>query len=130
MMELPHQFRGEVLRSVQANGLALVDQHTEAGSMLPRHRHEHAWFTFIFAGCYIERLLTYSDRWCSAGMVLWHPLGLLHENCFVTHGHNLNLAFEPKWLASLPHDVSLPVSTHWWEGGLPYRFGLQLSRST
>jgi len=128
MMELSHQFRGKVLRSVQANGLALVDQHTKAGSTLPRHVHEHAWFTFIFAGSYFERL-PYSDRRCTAGMVLWHPPGLVHENCFVSSGHNLNLAFEPKWLASLPHDVSLPVSTHWWEGALPYRFGLQLYRS-
>lgn len=128
MKGLTHQFRGEVLRSVEASGLALVDQHTKGESNLPRHRHEHAWFTFLFAGSYIERL-AYSDRCCSAGMVLWHPPDLVHENCFVTSGHNLNLAFEPKWLASLPRDVSLPANTHCWLGGLPYRFGLQLYRS-
>jgi len=128
MKELAHQFRGDVLRSVQANGVALVDQHTKGGSNLPRHRHEHGWFTFLFAGSYIERLRD-SERCCSAGLVLWHPPGLVHENCFVSSGHNLNLAFEPKWLASLPRDVTLPPSSHWWEGGLPYRFGLQLYRS-
>jgi hypothetical protein len=29
MHELMHEFRGEILRSVQSNGLALVDQHTQ-----------------------------------------------------------------------------------------------------
>jgi hypothetical protein len=50
MHELMHEFRGEILRSVQCNGLALVDQHTQCASILPRHLHSHAWFTFLFAG--------------------------------------------------------------------------------
>ena len=128
MNELTHQFRGEVLRSVEANGMALVDQHTLAGSILPRHRHCHAWFTFLFAGSYIERLPSL-DRCCSAGMVIWHPPGLVHENRFGSDGHNLNLAFEPVWLQCLPPDVTLPSKAHSWESGLPYRFGLELYRS-
>jgi AraC family transcriptional regulator len=128
MNDLTYQFRGEVLRSVQANGLALVDQHTQRGSVLPRHRHNHAWFTFLFAGSYIERL-PLLERRCSAGMVLWHPPGLLHENCFVSNGHNLNLAFSPEWLEGLPPDISLPHEARSWSGGLPYRFGLELFSS-
>jgi AraC family transcriptional regulator len=128
MKELAHQFRGDVLRSLQASGVALVDQHTKIGSNLPRHQHEHGWFTFLFAGSYIERLL-HSDRRCSAGMVLWHPPGLVHENCFISSGHNLNIAFEPRWLANLSPDITLPQTTCCWEGGLPYRFGMRLYRS-
>jgi hypothetical protein len=90
MNELTHQFRGDILRSVQAGGLALVDQHTQRGNILPRHRHVNAWFTFLFAGSYVERLSSL-ERCCSAGMVIWHPADLVHANNFVSNGHNLNL---------------------------------------
>jgi AraC family transcriptional regulator len=127
MNELTHQFRGDILRSVQVNGLALVDQHTQRGGVLPRHCHSHAWFTFLFAGSYIERLRS-SERRCAAGMVIWHPPDLVHENLFISNGHNLNLVFEPWWLESLPPDESLPGKVLTWEGGLAYRFGLELYR--
>ena len=127
MNELTQQFRGDILRSVQSNGLALVDQHTQRGSMLPRHCHSHAWFTFLFSGSYVERLPS-SERRCSAGMVIWHPPGLVHENHFISNGHNLNLVFEPWWLEALPPDASLPGKPLSWEGGLAYRFGLELYR--
>src|SRR5258708_1583831 len=101
-------------------GLALVDQHSKRGSSLPIRSHDHAWFTFPSAGSYIERLPGW-DRPRSAGMVIWHPPDLVHGNCFVSDGHNLNLAFEPLWLESLPPDLSVPSRTHLWDGGLPYR---------
>jgi AraC family transcriptional regulator len=128
MNELTYQFRGEILRSVQTNGLALVDQHTQRDSVLPRHCHTNAWFTFLFAGSYVERLPS-SERRCTAGMVIWHPPDLVHENHFVSNGHNLNLVFEPRWLESLPPDGSPPRKALSWEGGLAYRFGLDLYRS-
>lgn len=127
MNELTHHFRGEIFRSVQAGGLALVDQHTERGSVLPRHRHGHPWFTFLFAGSYIERLPS-SERCCSAGMVIWHPADLVHGNNFVSDGHNLNLVIGPEWLEGLPPDTYLPYGGRSWEGGLPYRVGLELYR--
>jgi hypothetical protein len=128
MNELTHQFRGDILRSVHAGGLALVDQHTQRGNILPRHRHGHAWFTFLFAGSYIERLPSL-ERYRSAGMVIWHPADLVHENDFVSDGHNLNLVVGLEWLEVLPPDISLPDSGRSWEGGLPYRVGLELYRS-
>jgi AraC family transcriptional regulator len=128
MNEMTHQFRGDILRSVQAGGLALVDQHTQQGNILPRHRHGHAWFTFLFAGSYIERLPA-SERRCSAGMVIWHPAGLVHENNFISNGHNLNLVIEPEWLEGLPTDTSLPYGARLWDGDLPYRIGLELYHS-
>jgi AraC family transcriptional regulator len=127
MNKMSQQFRGDILRSVQARGLALVDQHTQRGSILPRHRHGHAWFTFLFAGLYIERFSSLERR-CSAGMVIWHPAGLVHENNFVSDGHNLNLVIGPEWLEGLPPDISLPDSARSWEGGSPYRIGLELYR--
>jgi AraC family transcriptional regulator len=128
MNQLAHQFRGKVHRAVEANGLAVVDQHTQRGGILPRHRHGHAWFTFLFAGSYVERLPSF-EHCCSAGMVIWHPAGLVHENSFVTDGHNLNLVLWPEWLKSLPPDISLPDTARSWEGGVPYRTGLELYRS-
>jgi AraC family transcriptional regulator len=128
MNQLAHQFRGEVHRAVEANGLAVVDQHTQRGSILPRHRHGHAWFTFLFAGSYVERLPSL-ERCCAAGMVIWHPAGLVHENNFVSDGHNLNLVLWPEWLKGLPPDIALPDTARSWEGGLPYRIGLELYRS-
>lgn len=128
MNELTRQFRGEIRRSIQANGLAVVDQHTLGGSVLPRHRHSHAWFTFLFAGSYIERLPSL-ERCCSAGMVIWHPPGLVHENNFVSDGHNLNLAIDLDYLKGLPSDITFPDRARSWEDGLPYRCGLELYRS-
>jgi AraC family transcriptional regulator len=127
MNDLTRQFRGEIHRAVEADGLALVDQHTQCGATLPKHRHGHAWFTFLFAGSYIERLPSL-ERCCSAGMVIWHPADLVHENNFVSNGHNLNLVIGPEWLEGLPPDISLPDSGRSWEGGLPYRVGLELYR--
>lgn len=127
MKNLTCQFRGEIHRSVEADGLALVDQHTRRGTMLPQHRHSLAWFTFLFAGSYIERS-TASERHRSAGTVVWHPPGLFHENNFVSDGHNLNLVLAPEWLKTLPTDLTLPDKSRTWQGGLPYRFGLELYR--
>lgn len=115
------------MRSAQANGLVLVDQHTQRASILPRHCHRRPWFTFLFAGSYIERLRS-AERCCSAGMVIWHPPELVHENYFISDGHNLNLVFEPEWLKSLPADAALPDKAVAWDGGLAYRFGLELYR--
>ena len=108
--------------------VARSHQHTQRGSMLPRHRHGHAWFTFLFAGSYVERLPSL-ERCCSAGMVIWHPAGLVHANSFVSDGHNLNLVLDPNWLKGLPPDTSLPETARSWTGGLPYRIGLELYRS-
>jgi AraC family transcriptional regulator len=61
-------------------------------------------------------------------MVIWHPADLVHANDFVSDGHNLNLVIEPEWLEDLPSDISLPDSARSWEGGSPYRIGLELYR--
>ena len=128
MENLREHFRGNVLRSVQANGLALIDQHWKGGESLPKHHHDHAWFTFIFAGSYVERLFN-SERCCSAGTVIWHPHDLRHANCFMNDGHNLNLVLAFDWLATLPPDVSISDKEVLWKGGLPYSLGLELYRS-
>lgn len=127
MSDLTYEFRGQMLRSVQANGLAVIDQHTESGTTLPRHHHSDGWFTFLLAGSYVERLAS-SQRSCSAGMVIWHPPGLVHENNFVSKGHNVNLVLGQKWMENLPADVALPHNDCSWQDGLPYRLGLDLYR--
>lgn len=116
------------MRSVEKGGLVVMDQKWTAGSSLPRHCHDHAWCTFLFAGHYLERLPSF-ERACHAGMVIWHFPGLVHENCFVSDGHNFNVAFEPEWLETLPPDARPPCIARVWEGGAPYRLGLELYRS-
>jgi AraC family transcriptional regulator len=128
MNGLTHRFRGEMLRSIQANGLALVESRFHRGTIVPRHRHNSAYISFLFAGSYIERLPSL-ERCCSAATVIWHPPGEAHEDRFVSDGHILNLAFNPEWLEDLPPDVTLPDKACSWEGGLPYRLGLDLYRS-
>ena len=61
-------------------------------------------------------------------MVIWHPPRLVHENYFISDGHNLNLVFEPEWLESLSPDATLPCKAVSWDDGLAYRFGLELYR--
>jgi AraC family transcriptional regulator len=128
MSAIEQQFRGGTLRMVQEGGLALLDQKWTHGTSLPAHGHDHAWFTFVFAGEYVERLSSF-DRVCRAGSVIWHPPGLVHENRFLSDGHNFNLVFDPEYRDMLPPDVRLPAKEGVWAGGVPFRFGLELYRS-
>ena len=128
MTHIEQQFRGGTLRLVHEGGLTLMDQTWTRGTSLSTHRHDHAWFTFVFAGQYVERLPSF-DRVCRAGCVIWHPPGLVHENRFLSDGHNFNLAFDPGYREMLPSDVRLPAKERVWEDRVPYRFGLELYRS-
>jgi AraC family transcriptional regulator len=128
MHELVKQFRGELLRSIHAGGLALVESRFHRGTIVPRHRHDHAYLSFLFAGSYFERLPSL-ERGCSAATVIWHPPGEAHEDRFVSEGHILNLAFSAAWLKDQPPEIALPDKARSWEGGLPFRFGLELYRS-
>lgn len=125
--KLLHQFPGGTLRSAERSGLVAMEQTWKAGTFLPRHCHDHAWFTFLFAGNYVEHLPSF-ERTCHAGMVIWHPPGLVHENHFADGGHNFNLAFDVEWLEKLPPDLRLSASTRVWQGGTAYLLGLQLYR--
>jgi AraC family transcriptional regulator len=125
MNALSNRFRGETLRSIQMNGLALVESRFRRGTIVPKHHHDQAYISFLFAGAYIERL-TSTERCCCAAAVIWHPPDESHEDRFVSDGHILNLAFKDEWLEDLPPEVTLPDKACWWEGGLPYRFGLEL----
>jgi len=66
------------------------------------------------------------DRHYSAATVVWHPAGEIHEDRFVNDGHILFLAFKDEWLKTLPADLLLRNQGCSWEGGLLYRFGLEL----
>ena len=74
------------------------------------------------------RARTLSDCLPWSVIVIWHPADLVHANNFVSDGHNLNLVIGPDWLEGLPSDISLPACDRLWEGGLPYRIGLELYR--
>src|SRR5258708_22956806 len=125
MRELARQFRGEQLRSVEANGLDLVESGFCRGGVLPSHRHHHAFISFLLAGSHIQRLPSH-ERHCAAATVVWHPAGELHEDHFVSDGHTLFLACKDDWLKTLPTDTPLLHQGRQWEGGLLYRFGLEL----
>jgi len=61
-------------------------------------------------------------------MAIWHPPGLVHQNRFLSDGHNFNLVFEAEWLQRLPPDVLLPAHARIWEAGAAYRLGSALYR--
>jgi AraC family transcriptional regulator len=127
MNEMARQFRGEKLRSVEASGLALVESRFRSGGMLPKHRHDHAFISFLLAGSQLQRLHR-QERRCTAATVTWHPADEVHEDRFVSDGHILFLAFQGEWLETLPPDMPRLHRGCSWEGGPRYRLGLELYR--
>jgi AraC family transcriptional regulator len=92
-------FRGVTLRTLDACGAQLFENRYGAGSVLPRHQHETAFFSWTLAGGYVEghggRAVEYD-----AGSIAFHPAGEEHS---VAIGRRdvrcLNVEVRPEWVA-------------------------------
>lgn len=58
----------------------VVTQHTPA-SLVPRHRHDSAFVTYVVQGTYVERVGR-EHRVCERGALVLHPRGEEHEDRF------------------------------------------------
>lgn len=87
--------RAEVRREI--GELVLVESHHAAGSCLPRHSHEHAYFCLNFGGDYTE---SYGRRRrdCHEGTLIFHPPGECHAEEHHSAVASLNVELNTAWL--------------------------------
>src|SRR5215469_13776359 len=89
-------FFGRVLRKLNLNGFVVAEATYASALRIERHAHEKPYLSSVLAGGYIE-YYRHGSRTCSAGTVLYHPLGEIHEDIFGrSGGHLLSLEIPEK----------------------------------
>jgi AraC family transcriptional regulator len=76
-------FYGDTLKNFQAAGFTLSETRYVPHSKLPRHSHEAPYFGFVLRGTYSESYGR-ETRLCRPSMLIYHPAGELHAQCFNT----------------------------------------------
>jgi AraC family transcriptional regulator len=101
------QFYGQLVRRQDFAGLHLTETRYTAGTRLPRHCHEHAYFCLVRRGSYREE---YAGRQRSCGplTLAFHPAEELHSESFDGDVRSFNLSLTPVWLRRMPDRV-LPL---------------------
>ncbi len=100
-------FFGRTLRERREADLLLVDSRHPAGSHLPRHAHERAYFCLNHGGFYGE-VYGRRRRVCRPGMVVFHPPGEPHSETHHTAVASLNVELGASWLRRLA-DAGRPL---------------------
>jgi AraC family transcriptional regulator len=91
------RFLGETASRRQVGDLVLVDSVHPAGSRLPRHAHDHAYFCLNHGGEYTEEYGR-RRRICRPGMLVFHPLGETHSEVHDGAVASLNVELGSAWL--------------------------------
>jgi AraC family transcriptional regulator len=110
----PGEFFGRALLSRRIGDLLLVDSQHAAGSRLPRHTHEHAYFCVNYGGTYIEHFGR-RRRICRPGMLAFHPAGEAHSQEHRDQIASLNVELGGPWLrrvADLAAPLDRPMEFH------------------
>jgi AraC family transcriptional regulator len=74
-------FYGHTVRNFDAAGFSLSETRYAPRSKLPRHSHEAPYLGFILRGTYTESY-GQETRACGPSMLIYHPAGELHAQCF------------------------------------------------
>lgn len=85
--------------------LSLVESHHAAGSRLPRHSHDCAYFCLNFGGTYLESYGRRRRR-CCTGMLVFHPPGECHEEECHSDVSSLNVELDGTWLRRVAEFVA------------------------
>jgi AraC family transcriptional regulator len=92
------QFYGELIREHVVAGLTLSETRYPAGTRLPPHCHEHAYFCLIRRGTYREEYAG-QQRSCGPLMLAFHPPEEVHAELFdAEEVQSFNIAITPSWL--------------------------------
>src|SRR5713101_4382094 len=91
------RFYGRTLRNRRIADLVLVDSFHPAGSRLPRHSHERAYFCLNRGGMYTE---AYGRRMrtCQPGPLVFHPPGEAHSEAHDSALTSFKVEVGPGWL--------------------------------
>lgn len=120
------QFYGAPLQTRTVPGFVLSEVRYGPGTVLPKHSHEQAYFSFLWRGGYQEE---YGRRLreCEPGTAVFHPAGEVHADRFSgAGGHLLNLEINPSPQARVK-DPDFPlVDARYFGGGPVVELGLKL----
>jgi AraC family transcriptional regulator len=94
------EFFGQTLRERRVGDLVLVDSSHAAGSRLPTHAHERAYFCFNHGGSYTEQYGR-RRRTCDAGVLVFHPSGEPHSQVHHSAVVSLNVEVGAEWLGRM-----------------------------
>ena len=99
------RFFGRALEERRVGDLVIVESHHAAGSRLPRHSHEHAYFCLNFGGKYTE---SYGRRrrTCRNGMLVFHPPGECHAEDHDSDVASLNVELNGAWMRRIAELVA------------------------
>jgi AraC family transcriptional regulator len=99
------RFFGNAQVRREVGDLVLVESHHAAGSRIPRHSHEHAYFCLNFGGSYSE---SYGRRRrdCRVGMLVFHPPGECHAEDHDSAVASLNVELNGAWLRRIAELVA------------------------
>jgi len=99
------RFFGHTQLRREIGDLVLVESHHAAGSRVPRHSHDHAYFCLNFGGTYLEDYGRRRRR-CSTGMLVFHPPGECHEEDHHGDVSSLNVELDGTWLRRIAELVA------------------------
>lgn len=95
------EFFGRVVAAAQWESFRVSETLYARGALLPWHRHEESYLTFVLAGGYRERTDRRTQS-CGARAVVLHPAGESHEDDFAERPTRcLNVVPSPSFTARL-----------------------------
>lgn len=101
------RFFGRTLDRREFADLVFIKSRHAAGSRLPPHAHEDAYFCINIAGSYVEDYGRRRRR-CVAGMLVFHPAGERHAETHDSDVVSLNVEVGRSWLGRIA-DVAAPL---------------------
>jgi AraC family transcriptional regulator len=102
------EFFGRVIAAAQWEPFRVSETSYARGALLPLHRHEESYLTFVLAGGYQERS-TRRTQACAARTVVLHPAGDTHEDDFSERPTRcLNVVVAPSFASRLG-DAATPL---------------------
>jgi len=101
------RFLGRTVKRRQLDELVLIESRHPAGSRLPRHSHEHAYFCVNYGGAYVEQYGRRRRR-CRSPMLVFHPPGESHAEEHDSEVATLNVELSGSWLRRIA-EFSAPL---------------------
>jgi AraC family transcriptional regulator len=95
------EFFGRMVTAAEWEPFRMSETRYARGALLPWHRHDESYLTFVLAGGYRERSVRQTQS-CAARSIVLHPAGETHEDDFSEQpARCLNVVLAPSFTARL-----------------------------
>ena len=95
------QFHGNARETRTLGGLTLADAEYEPGHRLPKHAHEHAFFSLLLRGAFTEKLDAGCRRLLPTSLVFYARHEPHSEVFGPQGGRSFNVALGGEWMARM-----------------------------